>query len=290
MTDALRARKKLAHIMEQYLEGIIEKNTEYVTLAPACKITFNGEPCLFGDNVLWHNTLTIRKRQTFFDGEAGGIVFFGVTSNEVLERTEYFQTEEQSAFVSYAVVIRLKVIDGQIAEIEELAWSDRYKYFYCLPEDIPLPDPFYDNAVPEEERMTREELIEVAESYWQGAFGDLKPRGMMIHPDATRFENGYLVTNHSHSMRGDFKWNIVLQNGEKGSQICIPEEYKSYPVVDPARGIVVCFVNMTFKYSDTLILRIAEAFLVREGSIKRIVAMYPRLHNDGGWKKTQKTW
>lgn len=25
MTDALRARKKLAHIMEQYLEGIIEK-------------------------------------------------------------------------------------------------------------------------------------------------------------------------------------------------------------------------------------------------------------------------
>lgn len=286
MTEALKVRKQLAHIMEQYLEGIIEKNTAYVKLAPSCKITFNGLPGKFGDNILWRNTLTIRKRQTFFDGESGGIVFFGVTSNEVLERTEFFATEEQSAFVSYAVVIRLKVVDGQITEIEELAWSDRYKYFYCLPEDIPIPDPFFDNAVPEAERMTRDELIEVAESYWQGAFGELKPKGMMIHPDAARVENGYLVTNHSNSMRGDFKWNKVLQNGENGSQICVPEEYKSYPVVDPARGIVISFVNMTFKF-DTVILRIAEAFLVREGCIKRIFAMYPRLHNDGGWMKTQ---
>ena len=52
MTEALKVRKQLAHIMEQYLEGIIEKNTAYVKLAPSCKITFNGLPGKFGDNIL----------------------------------------------------------------------------------------------------------------------------------------------------------------------------------------------------------------------------------------------
>lgn len=283
MTENIKKRKFLAQIMEQYLEAIIEKNANGIPVAPDCKITFNGEISKLGENNLWYNTLTIRKRQTFFDTETGGIVFLGVTSNEVVEREQHFPIKEESAYVCYAVNIRLKVVDGKIFEIEELAWADRYRYFYCLPENIELPDVMFETAVPDDERMTREELIDIAELYWDGAFGTSEASVIPIHPDAERYENGYKVSNHSYSLRGDFKWNKALIDTGDGPKVTVPKEYRSYPVVDPARGIVISFVNMIACREPKFNLRIAEVFLVREGCIKRILALYPRLHNDGGW-------
>ena len=284
MNEVLVKRKALAQIMERYLEGIIEKDVRKIPISDSCKITFNGMICALGNNMLWHNTLTIQKRQSFFDVETGGIVFYGITSNEVFERMEHFPLEDTSHFISYAVIIRLKVIDEMITEIEELAWSGRYRYFYCLPQDICLPDPFFETSVPSEEKMTRDELIEVVELYWEGAFGQRGPDEIPIHPDAQRYENGYLVSNHSYSLRGDFKWNPPLINSGEDRRITVPPEYRSYPIVDPARGIVVSMVSMIPRFNTTFILRIAEAFLVREGCIKRIMAFYPRIDNDGGWK------
>ena len=180
------------------------------------------------------------------------------------------------------MVLRLKIEQQLITEVEELAWTGRYRYFECLPEDIALPDEAFDMAVPEEERLTREELIEIADAYWEGGFGDLKAEGMPIHPDAQRKENGYQTTNHTYSVRGDFKWNPPLVNTGGDRMIDVPRQYRQYPVADPARGIVVSMTTMVPHFGETC-LRIGEAFLIREGLIKKMFAMYGQFKNNGGW-------
>lgn len=284
MTEHLRKRKELAMIMERYLECLVEKAPERVPVSEDCRATYNGEVCSVGDNRLWHNTLVIQKRQTFLDPETGGVVFVGVGSNEVRERQEFFPIEEHLDYICFAFSIRLKVSDGEITEIEELAKTGRSRYFFCQPEDIQLPDLMFETMVPEEERSTREELIEQANLYWRGSFGQEGPDIMHIHPDCQRIENGYQTTNHSNSFRGDFKWNKAFQEGS-GMQVSIPEKYISYPVIDPARGIVISYASMFVTVGDAAYdnFRITEVFLVRDGCIKRILAMFPRLHNDGGW-------
>lgn len=284
MTEYLRKRKELAMIMERYLECLVEKNVDRVPVSSKCRVTYNGEEVLLGDNELWHNTLVIQKRQTFIDPETGGVVFIGVCSNEVLERREIFPIEEYLDYLCFGFSIRLKVEEGLITEIEELARTGRSRYFFCLPEEIKLPDLMFEMYVPEEERSTREELVELADAYWKGSFGAEGPDIMTVHPDCQRTENGYQTTNHSNSFRGDFKWNTDLK-GDTGMQVSIPEKYISYPVIDPARGIVISYASMFVGGSRTDTFRITEIFLVRDGCLKRILAMFPRLHNDGGWEK-----
>ena len=284
MNEYLKKRKELAMIMERYLECLIEKNTDRLPLAGEYRATYNGIEGKVGDNELWHNVLVIQKRQTFLDSETGGIVFVGVASNEVRERRELFPIDDYLTYKCFAFSIRLKVENGFISEIEELAKTGRSRYFFCLPEDIQLPDLMFEIPVPEEERSSREELIEQADLYWRGSFGPEGPDIMHVHPDCQRTENGYQTTNHSNSFRGDFKWNADLK-GDTGMHTFIPEKYITYPVLDPTRGIVISYATMVTKLASgaTHYFRICEVFLVRDGCIKRILAMFPSLDNDGGW-------
>ncbi len=286
MNKHLQKRKVLAMIAERYLECLIEKNVARLPLAEEYRATYNGIDGKVGENELWHNILVIQKRQTFFDGEENAIVFVGVGSNEVRERRELFPIDDYLTYKCFAFSIRLKVKDGLITEIEELARTGRSRYFLCMPEDIQLPDLMFEMCVPEEERCSREELIEQADLYWRGSFGAEGPDIMCVHPDCQRTENGYQTTNHSNSFRGDFKWNADLK-GETGMHTSIPEKYISYPVVDPIRGIVISYATMVTKLDggSTHYFRICEVFLVRDGCIKRILAMFPALDNDGGWVK-----
>ena len=284
MTELLNKRKNLATIAEQYLECLIEKDTKNIPVSERCKITYNGEKVTLGKNELWENTLVIQQRQTFLDPDTGEIVFVGVTSNEVVERKEYFKIAEYLEHYCFAVTVRLKVENNLITEVEELAHRGRNRYFFSLPEDIKLPDLMFEMIVPKEERSTKEELIEVAESYWDGTFGNAPLSDMPVHPDCQRIENGYQTTNHSNSFRGDFKWNSALK-GETGMHTRVPKEYRHYPVVDTVRGIVISYASMlvvagTVHHN----FRITEIFLVRDGCIKRIMAVYPQIDGEGGWK------
>lgn len=284
MTPYLKKKQQLSKIMELYLECLIEKKPEKLPMASEYRATYNGVDIKAGDNELWKNTLVIQKRQTFMDTESGGIVFLGVCSNEVVDRREYFPIGEYNEFKSYIISIRLKVVDGQIWEIEELAKTGRSRYFYCLPEEMQLPDLMFETYLPEEERCSREELIEQADLYWKGFFGSYPHEIINIHPDCQRIENGYQTTNHSTSVRGDCKWNPIFK-GEANVHVSTPEKYIFYPVVDTIRGIVVSYATMVtdIENGPQFSSRICEVFLIRDGCIKHILAMFPPVENCGGW-------
>lgn len=286
MTENAKIRREMISIMEMYLEAMIEKKPDSLPLASTCRATYNGKTVTVGDNELWANTLIIKQRQTFIDPVSGEMVFFGVMSNEPREMNEFFPIKVHVYKKEYLTTIRIKLINHQIAEIEELTIDDRLRYFYADIKDVVLPDLEFEMIVPEEERSTRDELIQLVSDYWDCA-AKWKPAEVLhIHPDAQRFENGYCTTNHSNSFRGDFKHN-------KSFRWDTPEASRCYPVVDPVRGLVVssCYMlNGAGANRDGLMgARIVEAFKIKDGAICRLLAFFPVMDCLTGWETSDKT-
>ena len=282
MTENAIKRREMIKIMEAYLESMIEKKPGVLPVASECRATYNGKDVKIGDNDLWNNTLVIKQRQTFLDPITGEMVFFGMMSNEPREMNEFFPIKTHVYKKEYLATIRLKVENHQITEIEELTIDDRLRYFYADVDEVVLPDLEFEMTIPEEERSTREEMIQLVSDYWDAAAKWKPAEALSIHPDAQRFENGYCTTNHSNSFRGDFKHN-------KNFRWDTPEEYRSYPVVDPVRGLIVscCFMpNGAGSDRDGLKgARIVEAFKIKDGAICRLIAFFPILDCDPGWRR-----
>lgn len=286
MTKRVENRRNAAALMEAYLEALIEKNPAALPLSDTCRATFNGRDCAAGDNELWHNTLVIRQRQTFIDPDTGEAVFFGTTSNETVERNETFPVADPKYAREYFFSIRLKPVDGKLTEIEEVAIEKRMRYTFGSARDVKLPDWEFEVPVPEEEQMSREELIQLVDTYWDCLEGSQPPEALRIHPDAQRDENGYRVTNHSYSFRGDFKHN-------KNFRFIVDKKYRTFPVVDTARGVIVscCFMQL-----PNLVLppeavaagkvdgaRIVDVFKIKDGAICHVIALFPVLDCYPGW-------
>lgn len=282
MTENAKRRREMIAVMESYLEALIEKTPQKLPLGEKCRATYNGEDSAVGDNELWENTLIIKQRQTFIDPVSGEMVFFGVMSNEPREMNQTFPVKVHVYSRQYLATIRLKLVEDKITEIEELTIDERLRYFYEESSGVKLPDLEFEIPIPEEERATREEMIEMVETYWDCAERRRPAEALKIHPDAQRYENGYCTTNHSYSFRGDFKHN-------KGFRWDVPDDSRSYPVVDPVRGLVVscCFmVNGAGASADGLEgARIVEAFKIKDGAICHLLAFFPVLGSDAGWKK-----
>lgn len=278
MTAKETTRRALLELMEDYLEALVEKNTAAVPVAENCKITYNGELSGLGENELWRNSLIIRERQTFVDPETMQLVFFGIFSNERLERDQMFEIGVKLYALMYTATIRLKVENGKITEIEELAADRRLRYFLGEKQDIQLPDLYFKIPVPAEEQSTREEMIALIDTYWDCAAKWQTPDRMKIHPDAQRYEEGFRTTNHTRSFRGDFKHN---------PSFTWDTTHRRYPVIDVERGVILSYCMMDNpKPSDVDGRRgalVVEAFRIENGQITYLFAFFPFLPGSTGW-------
>lgn len=282
MTENAKIRREMVAIMEAYLEAMIEKEPCGLPLAKNCRATYNGADTAVGKNELWENTLIIKQRQTFIDPISGQMMFFGVMSNETREMNEYFPIKVHVYKKEFLATIRIKVVNHEITEIEELTIDDRLRYFYTDIKDVVLPDLEFEMVVPEEERSTKEELVQLVSDYWDCVAKWKPAEALHIHSDAQRFENGYRTTNHSNSFRGDFKHN-------KGFQWDTPEASRAYPVVDPVRGLVVscCYMLGGDGSKDGLMgARIVEAFKIKDGAICHLLAFFRVMDRLSGWEKS----
>lgn len=265
-------RKMLLHMMEKYTEALIEKRPEDLPVVDNCLVTYNGIRCNIGDNDLWKNTLVIKERQSFVDINNNQVVFYGVMTNDTLDKSIPFPITERLYLVTYIATIRLKIINGHIVEIEELAVDRRIRNFDVWAEKITLPDLQFEIPIIEEERSTRDELRRIVETYWDCIEKSLPIEMLPIHPDAQRFENGFRLTNNVYSVRGDFKYN---QNFGWD----VPKASRSYPVIDEKYGIVISYCTMG-NDNSAYRPRIVEAFKIKDGLIRHMLAFFPFIKND----------
>ncbi|HXQ26322.1 MAG TPA: hypothetical protein VN822_07940 [Candidatus Acidoferrales bacterium] len=172
-------RECLNGFVDQYLTALAARDTSKVPVAGNVRFTENGTLLKFGEG-LWGTANGLGTFRLYTaDPAAGQVGFIGVVKEW-----------DRPAIL----VLRLKVQDGKITEIETIVNRD-------IPgatalDKIATPDSVLTQAIPAAERASREELVKISNMYFSGLErGD----GKGVYPftaDCNRIEGGTQTTNN----------------------------------------------------------------------------------------------
>jgi hypothetical protein len=218
--DFKYSKEQLLNCLQLYLEALVVRNPVGLPISPRLKFTENGKFLKLGEG-LWETARCIEYRKSFIDPTTGQAVFFGV----VVEK------EDRRAIF----VLRLKIEYGQMVEVETLVAREGCHALFS-PQTMTLKA-FWDAAIPETERMSREKLVETADLYFEG-LEQHNPAIIPFHPDCNRRENGIQTTNNPPRFPRSAAHGVAnLKYIEKVRE-------RRFPIVDETRGLVlgiVCF-------------------------------------------------
>jgi hypothetical protein len=260
-------RACLQRHVDKVLEAMIEHDPGRLMLAKGVRYTENGVELVLGDG-LW-GTASTRGNYSLYvsDPEAGQVGFYGTISE--LGNMDY-------------IALRVKIYEALIEEIEAIVV--RPSVSMPGPDGKPAPSageimngkkprPQFLQTVTEKERMTREDLVKVANSYFTGLANQTGKYTAPFADTCERWENGTQSTNQ--------KPNPNTSSGTLD---------RRFPVVDIERGLVFSFGffdhnaavrsyalpdgTMTpniLTYPQTI--EISELFQIRKGKIDQIEAV-----------------
>ncbi len=293
-------RACLENVVNQYLAALVAHDPSRVPLSKDVKYTENNQVVEVGDG-FW-KTAEGRGNYThiFSDPEFGQVAYMGTM---------------REAGGPILMSLRLRIELGRITEIESIYFKPGGGGPNNIADmDKPhKPEDFWFKSIPPAQRMSRQELIAVADGYFTGLQkNDGKGiNGTGTYPfteDCHRIENGSPTTNvprpatqpateinaFSMDCLSQFKlgYYFVVQN----------IHHRRYPVVDQERGIVwahAIFDQGTVN-SGTLSdgrpyqfrgfnrpssILVTEAFLIENGKIRRVEMVGPSAayHMNSPW-------
>ena len=313
-------RACLQGFVDQYLDAWIARDPKKLPLTANAKYTENGQRLEFGDGS-WNVAVGKGKYRLWVpDTETGQV---GIITTVTEDGAAAGQT------VPSMLALRLKVVNRQISEAEALfvrpataaggargaapapaapgAAAGRGANAPVPPpavrlETLGTPNALFLQPIPASERMSRADLIRVANMYFTGM---QKNDGLGEYPfasDCDRFENASQSTNAEtppNQIRPDPKTATMYS-----AQWSCMEQFKSglihfvsrirdrrYVAVDPEFGMVYSFVffdhmagkTRTYTHPDGRVItsgptspwtwEIAELFRIEKGKIRRIEAI-----------------
>ncbi len=283
-------RECLIGVAEQYLDALAARDARRLPLAGATvKYTENGQRLTLGDG-LWNST-TARGTYKLHvaDVAAGQIVTF---------------TTMREANLPITLALRLKVDGRRISEIEtQVARAENAAKGF---EALGAPRPAFSRLTPPADRVSRAELVRVANMYFSGMQLNDGRGTYPFADDCDRIENGGKSTN-APGRGGAARPDPKTATGYSAMWTC-REQFESgllhfvsrirdrrYVAVDEERGLVVAFVffdhdagaSRTFKTPDGRTVtagpvtpwtwQIAEVFKVENGLLHEIEAILERV-------------
>lgn len=267
---ALAERQRLITVMDRYLDVLVAQKGERPRIAPNLRYTENTRTLPLGTG-LWR---TARGRNPdghyFVDVDTGGVEFWGAL-------------DEMGAEVIYGV--RLRVEGNLISEMETVVVRGGGTFF--VPSVVVDQQTDFHEILSEEERSSRDELIAVANAYFDSielSDGSILP----VADDCRRVVNGAVDSMEDLGRLDEKEQHRALGVAEQMtarhySYIEALRE-RRFPVVDPLRGIVVCHVlfdhpgdlpradgDLVFSSPNTML--VFEAFKVRSGVLREVWAI-----------------
>ena len=200
-----------------YRTAYLAHDPTLAPFAPSVRFTENNVEMLLPDGTWDTVTREVGPALTISDPVTGNVGVY----------TSIMQRE-----VAGFLAIRLKVVEGRISEVEQIVSTRRN--LSSPPTPIgPVEgfahDPDLERPVAPADRMSREELIRLADSYFEtleNNTGELRG-GARFSPDATRSENGMMFPEIEKGFRsGRYRFNERVRD-------------RDYVLVDEARGIVM---------------------------------------------------
>jgi hypothetical protein len=290
-------RACLEGFVERYFDAMIAHDPEQVPLSADFILTENGQRLRVGDS-LW-KTMAGKGQYRLFvtDEQAGQVAVLGT----VTERSN------APGGAPAAIALRLKVENQEIAEAEALivrpgnGFGNPVGYM----EDLGEPHPIFLEPIPEGERLSRDELIRVANMYFSGMEQNDGTGEYPFTEDCERFENGGRSTNVP-TPPGESRPDPATANVYSNQWSCL-EQFESglihfvwrirdrrFVAVDAEYGLVFSFVffdhalgeDRTYQTTtgrtvtagpvDPWTWQIAELFRIENGLIRRIEAILIR--------------
>lgn len=292
--DKVYDRTALEGYIDQYLNAMKDNDPSLDLFTRDCKFTENGIQLPLGGEGLWYS-MSGRANYNFYvpDVETRQIAYIGT----VKEGGGPGRNGQPAKETIVAVAIRLKIDDnGKICEAEQLvvrpetslfeepepaegAASPRFPPTGEAVDKMGKPHPVFLEVIPEKERASREELVEVANYYFEGL---QRNDGKGYYPftdDCERFENGMQTTQTNCKKQ--------FESGQLAGIVSRIRD-RRFVAVDRERGIVFAFgffdhvtINWTWQ--------ISELFKIEKGKIRRIEAVFLRgpYGINSGWSTYQ---
>jgi hypothetical protein len=293
-------RACLENVVDQYLTALAARDPKRVPLSADVKYTENDQVIPIGDG-FW-KTAEGRGKYThiFADPEFGQVAYMGTM---------------MEAGGPILMSLRLRIELGRITEIESVL----FKPGGAGPNNIAdmnkphVPEDMWFKSIPPAQRMSRQELIAVADGYFTGLQkNDGKGiNGTGTYPfttDCNRIENGSLTAmapprpNQQPGAIDAFAMDCLTQFKLGYYFVVQAIHNRRYPVVDQERGIVWAHavfdqgtVNSgvlsdgrpyTFNgFNRPSSILVTEAFLIENGKIRRVEMVGPGVnyHLNSAW-------
>lgn len=269
------SREELYAALDGFIAALRARDAAQVNWSPGLFYSENNVRLAPPDG-LW-NTITALGLYDlrFADEEAGQVALFTCV--------------EETNAVSPAA-FRLEVAGGAIAGVEAVIARNADEGFPFHPQSFE-PKPAMEGMVPEAERSSREELIALANGYFETIERNDGTINTRFHPHCNRVENGVQTTNNP-----DFPVPVARLGCEEQFRL---GNYRyddrlrgrRFPLVDRERGIVLahgfidhCGALGDYELTDgtkvTSPIRrphsyyLAEAFKIRDGAIEQVEAVF----------------
>ena len=261
------ARHCLLGLLTQYTEALTDNDVSKLPLSANVRATSNGVATQVGHGEVWGSVARIPFRRAFVDPVSGSAVFYGTLTNT--------PTRDGARWFFY--VARLAVANGKITEVEEVSYDGGLGNTTAAA--LSLPDRLFDTYLPAEERVSREQLMNIANQYFDAVSHDVDYHTVPWHPECERIELGVFTVNalmNSGSCGGEFKNPAVKWNVKN----------RRFYIADPERGVVLAIGNFTTppEYPHNNGSVVFEVFKVQDGLIRQIEAFFRgngQLHS--GW-------
>jgi hypothetical protein len=248
--------------LDQYLNAVVQHNPAAAPLSVGFRQTENAMVRRTGAG-LWQSAKALGKLQRrYFDAESGQAGYFGTL---------------EDAGGPAIVTLRLKVDDRKITEAEwvlsrkgdpglgaqgggqaNAAYNDTDYLIAHAPAERVVPKP---------ERVSRADLIAIANSYFDGLSAH-DGTIILAHPGCVRVENGSLTTQRPIQGGGS---SDCTSNGAMANIFAVTA--RRYPIVDEEAGVVLGLV--LFERKPGVEMRrnlLSEWFFIEQGKIRSIYA------------------
>ncbi|HUF71913.1 MAG TPA: hypothetical protein VMR74_03325 [Gammaproteobacteria bacterium] len=268
-------RACLEGYIDRYLVAMLEQDVSDNLFARNVRFTENGIELPLGNEGLWWGMSGLEGYRFYVpDIETQQIAFIGTVVENMANNG--VNNDEGN---NVAISIRLKIRDGLITEIEQLVsrpavalggrggggggggpvpgtTGDRV---LAMGE----PHPIFFEVIPEDERHTREELVEAGNHYFTALARHDSQGYYPFTEDCERWENGFLATDDC----------LANFTGDSLNGIVDRIRDRRFVAADTERGIVFAFaffdhhrINWTWQ--------LAELFKIENGLMRRIEAVF----------------
>lgn len=238
------ARTCMEGLADRFLKALATRNPQALPLAGTSRYTEMGQELALGDG-LWGTASDVGAyRHVFSDPQSGQIGLFATLK------------ENGRPLVMGA---RLKVELGRISEMEVVvyrsgsgpAWNDNGVLEL---DKMARPEALWTTATPAGQRLSRQELVAIADSYFESLQNNDGKKQYPFTDDCDRLENGVHTTNNPGMVRmgdidiGGMGCRQQFETGLYGVVTRIHQ--RRFPVVDEERQIV--FALGVFDHAGTI--------------------------------------